>query len=342
LREIDLPPKLLDSLNLNDYMASLVRLIDSDVEGTMKDNEEFVTIAKELHKETSITKKNPESNSDSIKLEVDIPLLPEESTQKKIIKTQVDDKIEMILKSTDFENKEDNNKDEKIKFKRTPIGVIAKVNHYIASKFMKHKKPENLPGLRKRINSFLKENLKKPHAMPDTKSNDKKEFVQDLYEVNDEVLSETNNSKYHAADPLDMSTHLKDLQKNWSDCLEKCEKKQIYDYTLKEYREMNKQLRGMVDKTEPIQKKCMEMDYLISKNKLQEEITVYRGINIHGLKGLLGGKNPKIGDTFTDLGFISTTINSENSFNKDITLFQKGQKQYILHPLLLSKKNRNY
>ena len=125
-----------------------------------------------------------------------------------------------------------------------------------------------------------------------------------------------------AATPADPVFSVKEAGKQWTDSLSKEQYAALSAYTGSAYININAALRGL---SPSFQDGCKENAILIhqalSASSIPQGCTVYRGASAAALGSMRNAPDDQlVGSFFSDNGFMSTSINSEDSFGGEIKL----------------------
>lgn len=126
----------------------------------------------------------------------------------------------------------------------------------------------------------------------------------------------------HAAGVVAPADHIKTCGREWTESLSKENKAAIYSYTGTAYSNINARLRGLGKSFDPGNQECaIRIHQALSGASIPADCTVYRGVSSKAL-GMLRmlPDNMLVGKTFTDHGFMSTSLERNSAFGGDMLL----------------------
>lgn len=126
----------------------------------------------------------------------------------------------------------------------------------------------------------------------------------------------------HVAGAIAPADHIKTCGKEWAESLSKEHKAAIHSYTGTAYSNINARLRGLEKSFDPGNQECaIRIHQALSGASIPADCTVYRGVSSKAL-GMLRmlPDNMLVGKTFTDHGFMSTSLERNSAFGGDMLL----------------------
>lgn len=126
----------------------------------------------------------------------------------------------------------------------------------------------------------------------------------------------------HAAGVVAPADRIKTCGREWTESLSKENKAAIHSYTGTAYSNINARLRGLEKSFDPGNQECaIRIHQALSGASIPADCTVYRGVSSKAL-GMLRmlPDNMLVGKTFTDHGFMSTSLERNSAFGGDMLL----------------------
>ena len=166
----------------------------------------------------------------------------------------------------------------------------------------------------------LKESAESINVLAET-AKDVAEAYQEIID-NDHLSSTGSTGSTHTAGAVAPADRVKACGKEWAESLSTEHKAAIHSYTGTAYSNINATMRGLEKQFDPGNHECaINIHQALSGASIPADCTVYRGVSSKalGMQRMLPD-NMLVGKTFTDHGFMSTSLERNSAFGGDMLL----------------------